>query len=265
MQFLINIYRHIFCHPFFYKLNIHLYKFALRGIGVLNSEGNFWTGENNFLKKLAQIEKIQTIFDVGSNTDAYGYEYFKKAQIYTFEPHPDTFQKFKKKWRSKTRVKGFNLAVSNKVGHSKLWDFADDAELKKTQPTSQLSTLYKPIMKYIHKQKAQAFDVKTTTIDSFMKQQKIEQIDLLKIDAEGHEYQVLQGAKKAIKQKKIKIVQFEFNEMNVFSKKFLIDFIKILPKYKFYRLMPYGLMPLANYRPVTHEIFGFQNIVAWTE
>lgn len=262
MKIIVNLYRYLLCHPFLYKLNLHLYKLSLRGLGILNSEGNDWTGENYFLKMLAGKHKIKTVFDVGSNTDAYGYEYFPRAKIYTFEPHPLTFKKFKKKWRTKTRVKGFNFAVSNKTGKTKLWDFADDAELKHTQPTSQLSTIYKPIMKQLHKQKAQSYDVKTITIDDFVKKQKIKQIDLLKIDAEGHEYQVLQGAKKAIKEKKIKIIQFEFNEMNVFSKKFMIDFIKLLPNYDFYRLLPKGMVSLKNYRPISHEIFGFQNIVA---
>lgn len=263
MKFLINLYRHIFCHSYLYKFNLHLYKLSLRGLGILNSEGNEWTGENNFLSKLKNKNKINIIFDVGSNTDAYGYEYFKKAKIFAFEPHPHTFKKFKKKWQNKNRVKGFNYAVSNKVGKIKLWDFADDADLKRTQPSSQLSTVYKPIIEHIHQQKTQFFWVKATTIDQFMEKHKIEQIDLLKIDTEGHEYQVLRGAKKAIKEKRIKIVQFEFNEMNVFSKKFLIDFMNLLPNFDFYRLLPNGMVSLKNYRPITHEIFGFQNVVAF--
>lgn len=42
-----------------------------------------------------------------------------------------------------------------------------------------------------------------TTIDQFMADQKIEHIDFLKIDVEGYEVDVLQGAKNALKTKKL--------------------------------------------------------------
>lgn len=40
------------------------------------------------------------------------------------------------------------------------------------------------------------------------------------------------------------------------------DFYDILPQYDFYRLLPKYLMPLGEYRALTHEIFAYQNIVA---
>ena len=94
------------------------------------------------------------------------------------------------------------------------------------------------------------------------KKEKIDRISLLKIDTEGTEYDVLMGGKETLKQGKIDIIQFEFNEMNVYSRTFMKDFVEILPKYEFFRLMPYGLYPMGEYRPSTWEIFAFQNIAA---
>jgi hypothetical protein len=90
----------------------------------------------------------------------------------------------------------------------------------------------------------------------------VNEIDLLKIDVEGGELNVLKGCKGAIREKKIKVIHFEFNEMNTLCRVFFKDFIAALPYYVFFRMLPSGLIPLGEYRPLMHEIFAFQNIVA---
>ncbi len=234
---------------------------SLRGIGVLNADDFQASGEDHFLLKLQESGKIHTIVDVGANTEAYGVNYFPDATIFALEPHPETFKKLVANPKNKN-VRCFNLGLSDKSGKAQLWDYADHAAKKHLQLTSQLSSLHREVIESLHQQPAKSFVVQLTALDEFAKKQKISQIDLLKIDTEGFEYQVLMGAKKLIAQKKIKIIQFEFNEMNVFSRVFLRDFMQLLPGYHFYRLMPYGLFDLANYRPVTHELFAYQNIIA---
>lgn len=257
-----KFYRWIFCRPFFYKFNNHLFKLSLRGLGVLNSEVASATGEDYLLSQLSRKWSPKIIVDVGSNTDVYGYKYFLDAKIFAIEPHPLTFKKLKKIFSGVSRVKKCNLAMSDQNGQAKLWDFAEESEIKKTQPTSQLSSLNKTVINDIHGQKAQSFQVNKMTLDSFASKYGIDRIDYLKIDTEGHELQVLKGAKKLLADEKIDLIQFEFNEMNVISGSFFRKFMEILPGYSFFRLMPYGLYPLNNYKPLTHEIFGFQNILA---
>lgn len=263
-QSAINLYRFIFCRKLFYRFNYHVYKLSLRGIGVLNSEGNNITGETNFFKLLKKKIPINVIVDVGANNGGYSQEirsFFPHAKIYAFEPHPKTFLQLKK-LAAIENIKAYNKALGRKKGTVTLWDFADDAELKHMQPTSPLSSIYKEVIENLHKQKSTQHTVKMTTLDDFIQKEKINSIDLLKIDTEGNEYDVLLGAAKLIKMSSIKIIQFEFNEMNVYSRTYLNDFIALLPKYNFYRLMPWGLLPIKNYRPLTHEIFAFQNIAA---
>ncbi len=257
-----QFYRWIFCRPFFYKFNKHLFKLSLRGLGVLNSDIASATGEDYLLEKLSKKWNPKIIVDVGSNTDAYGYKFFTDAKIFAIEPHPLTYKKLREMFIGITRIKKCNLALSNNNGNAKLWDFAEESEIKKTQPTSQLSSLDKNVINKIHGQKAQAFLVKKMTLDSFATKYRIDKIDFLKIDTEGHELQVLQGAKKLLKDNKIDLIQFEFNEMNVLSGSFLRNFMDLLPGFKFFRLMPRGLYSLNDYKPLTHEIFGFQNILA---
>ena len=62
--------------------------------------------------------------------------------------------------------------------------------------------------------------VHASTIDLFCKKKKIKEIDLLKIDTEGHEEYVLKGAEKLLKKNKIKIIYVEvLANKNNFKKK----------------------------------------------
>jgi len=263
-EVLTALYRKIFARPSLYKFNLHMYKLALRGLGVLNSEGPKATGEAWLCKKLNQEMQVRTIVDVGANLDIFGISEFSEADIYACEPHPKTFLKMSRGLSAKVK-KGhlhlLNIALSDHLGTEYLWDFADDADLKHTQPTSTLSSLHKAVIEDIHKQKAQSYKVKVLTLDGLASASNIRHIDILKIDTEGNELKVLEGAKNILRQKKVEVILFEFNEMNVISGTFFYDFVKLLPDYRFFRLLPSGLIPISEYRPLTHEIFGFQNIL----
>ena len=54
--------------------------------------------------------------------------------------------------------------------------------------------------------------VKTTTIDSYCKKYNVESIDILKIDVQGNELKVLQGAKRMLKEKRVKLI---FTEISI--------------------------------------------------
>ncbi|MBP7842556.1 FkbM family methyltransferase [Candidatus Woesebacteria bacterium] len=241
-----------------------VYKLSLRGMGILNAGSDEVTGELWFIDKLAQ-QKLGTIFDVGANTVIFGAEKLIAKEIYAFEPHPQIFATYLKNVPKKnkfgTKISAHNLAVGSKNEKVKLWDFADDSELKETQPTSTLASLNKTVIENLHGQKAQGFSVDCVTLDSFTKDQKIKTIALLKIDVEGFELEVLRGASQLLEDKKIELIQFEFNQMHVFQRVFFKNIADVLVNYKLYRLSRNGLLPLTPYSPVTHEIFAFQNIL----
>ena len=93
--------------------------------------------------------------------------------------------------------------------------------------------------------------------------QNVQVIDLLKIDTEGNEFNVLLGCKEFLKNRQVKAIHFEFNEMNIVSKVSFKDFWDLLSDYNFYRILPGGgLLPIKNYSPIMCEIYAFQNIVA---
>jgi len=250
-----------FCRPGWQKLFYHGHKLMLRGLGLLNADGDDVTGENFLLARLAQ-SNIKTIVDVGANVSIYGYDRLpKRVRFIGFEPNPETFSQLQKK-NYPGRVQLHQLAVGATEKTIKLYDFADDAVLKTTQPTATLASTSKAVIEQFHHQKAKTYSVQQVTLDTFLAKLKISKVDLLKIDVEGYELSVLKGAQKLIADEKIDLIQFEFNEMHVYHRVFFKDFIDLLPSYTLYRLGPNGLLPLPAYRPLTHEIFAFQNILA---
>lgn len=149
----------------------------------------------------------------------------------------------------------FNLGLGEKKGLVKIYDYKDN-------DGSSHASLYSKVITEIHKSKAIEHDVKITTIDAFIKENKIDKINLLKIDTEGNELNVLKGAQRTLENNLIDVIHFEFNEMNVISKTFFKDFYNILRDFTFYRMLPDGIISLGEYNPLLCEIFAYQNIVA---
>ena len=127
---------------------------------------------------------------------------------------------------------------------------------------SQHASIFKDVIEKVHKSEFIEHKINLIRIDDFCKKYNIAKINLLKIDAEGNELNILMGAAELIKNNKIDVIHFEFNEMNVYSRVFLRDFYELLVNYNFHRMLPDGLIFLCDYNPIYHEIFAYQNIAA---
>ncbi len=253
MNILILIYRKIFCKKLFYTLNLRIFNLTLRGIGILNYEGYQASGESWFLNTYLKHKNIKTIVDVGANSDPYGIE-ITGVRVFALEPNPYTFRKLQRNTKKYSHIHCFPLGLSDKSGKALLYDLSKKG--------TGLATLQKGTLEKSYGLKSTSTQIALSTLDEFVKNNNIKNIDLLKIDTEGSEYKVLLGAKRTLEKGKVKIVLFEFNEMNAYGRVFLRDFYNILKNFTFYRLLPDGLVPLGKYRPITHELFAFQNIVA---
>jgi len=90
------------------------------------------------------------------------------------------------------------------------------------------------------------------TIDYVIKKFKTASIDLLKIDVEGYEIQVLEGARKSLAEKKINFIYLETGLDDRFNSiQSLNDFLK-----------PIGYLPYAFYEQTAHWT-GTQNLWYW--
>lgn len=252
-----DIYTFLFARKQFLKLNKFFYALSLRGMGVLNSGTDKVNGEAYFISNYVSDIAKGVIFDVGANVGSYSTAIRKaneNALIYSFEPHPATFKKLLENTIN-LKVEVFNVAVGATNGALSLYDYAD-------KDGSSHASVYQEVIEQIHHQRAIAHEVDIITLDSFSIEHNIDRVSLLKIDTEGHELEVLKGFRQFIKENRVDLIHFEFNEMNVASRIFFRDFWDFLPNYDLYRMLPAGLAPIKKYSPVFCEIFAYQNIVA---
>jgi hypothetical protein len=103
--------------------------------------------------------------------------------------------------------------------------------------------------------------VPVRTIDEFCEERAITQIDLLKLDTEGHELSVLAGASRLLETHGITALQFEFGGASIDARVFLRDIIAAFGRdYEVFGILREGLEPVHN--DEREEIFTYANFVA---
>ena len=256
---LLNLYAFLFARPSFRSLNYLFIQIGLRGIGVLNYRTSYLSGEDQTVEKIITTldAKDGTVLDVGANEGDFTNLVISKSKslrVLGFEPHPKTYSRLKLRFADKAqRVELLNCAVGNETGEISLYDY-DDHE------GSEHASVFKDAIEGPRCGKATEHRVKLVTLDSLEIRGEVQ---LLKIDVEGFELPVLQGARKLINEKQPKFVVIEFNEMNVSSRTFMKDIMKELAGYRVARILPGGNTLELNkpYRPWNHEIFAYQNLL----
>lgn len=186
------------------------------------------------------------IFDVGAHKGLYAEcltEVFgQAAAIYCFEPSTKLFAALKEKFAGSPNVEAHRLALSDERMQENL--FQSDDLIPTMLPDAFAVTGQKMVA---------SETVESVRLDAFCKLNEINKIHFLKIDVEGYEMKVLQGAGEMLKN--IDFIQFEFGQHCVASRTFFYDFFTLLsPFYKIYRVLGKGLHELPSY-DTKYELF----------
>ncbi|HBK09477.1 MAG TPA: hypothetical protein DDZ81_27045 [Acetobacteraceae bacterium] len=259
----------IFAYPIFLLLNRPtmtwfgdlLYDIALRCSGIaitFSGKEGLTQAEENFLSR--NISRLQggVLFDIGANHGAYAHLLAKlapTARIFAFEPHPATFALLHSQMSGSPSVQAINKAVADAVGQVKLYDFrSEDGSTQASLSETAVGLYSSDIVEHA---------VECTTVDAFMAENAIDHIDLLKIDTEGHDLSVLKGARKALCDRKVGMIQFEFIPANIATRVTMRDFFEVLDGYRIGRLCLNGqLRWIDSYDVKRCEIYVTHNLIA---
>ena len=165
--------------------------------------------------------KIIYFFDIGAHKGSYTdlfIKHYKNLNIFMFEPQKNIFKILKKKYDNKSKIKIFNIAISNKNTKKKL--SINEHDLTSSFSTFNENNYYLKLKAFLFSKKIKKMIkakvlVKIIKLSNFIKVKKIKNIDLVKIDTEGHELEVLQGINKCIS--KIKYILIEMHNDNIYK------------------------------------------------
>ncbi|MEX2617722.1 MAG: FkbM family methyltransferase [Alphaproteobacteria bacterium] len=168
-------------------------KFAKRIGGYVDYDLHLYEA----IESLRQWSSKDIIFDVGANdgrTVSRLMNHLPSPKIYAFEPVTETYRLLVKETSKLSNVIPMNLALGTEVGKQIMY----------LNDQSVLSSLYPEWSDY---DKTEEIDI--TTVDSMVDKLGIDSIALLKIDAEGHDFDVVKGAENSIRSGSINMIQVE--------------------------------------------------------
>ena len=150
-------------------------------------------------------KKPVIIIDVGANQGQSIKRFnliFDNLIIHSFEPITECFDQMVKDFPDKNFIKN-NYALSD--NNTKKFFFINK--------NSETSSFYRLNKNYDHthekNKNKNIVKVKTVTLDAYINFNRINKINILKIDTQGHEINVLKGAKKSLKKNMINYIEVE--------------------------------------------------------
>jgi len=243
-----------FAQPFWEKMH----ELCLNGMNIGCASVPEQSGELWVLDFLASewAGTAVRVFDVGANLGGYANQVLARLQhveLYCFEPSRKTFEGLARNVTPRKGLSLLNFGLSDTAG---TLDLFSDAE------TSGMASVYHRQLEHLNVQMKLQEQITLQTLDGFCQQNAITKIDLLKLDVEGHEFNVLKGASGLLSAAAIDFIQFEFGGTCIDSKVFFRDFFLLLDRdYQIYRILRDGLAHIPVYAE-KHEVFMLVNYLA---
>jgi FkbM family methyltransferase len=236
---------------------------SLMGIGAGSAVDS--SGEKVLAQKLRQIhaktKQSLCVFDVGANKGQFinliadglqGLPFY----IHAFEPSQNTYNILSENALMYSNILLNNFGLGKEQG---------EFELFYNEAGSELASLSKRKLDHFGIDFNNSEKVKIETLDEYCNSHLVQNIDLLKLDVEGHELDVLKGGLGMFQSNKIQMVSFEFGGCNIDTRTYFQDFwyfFKEKGMFRIFRITPSGfLMPIQQYKEA-YEQFRTTNFLA---
>jgi FkbM family methyltransferase len=175
-------------------------------------------GEQVLLRKLGAFDP-QVIIDGGANVGHYARalaQVCPQARVFAFEPVQETFAQLQANLTDLSQVQPVNLGLFSQNERREILLYESHTH----------SSLY--ALKGVGYQSRSRTEIDLVRGDEWLARQGITQVDLLKLDLEGAEYDALQGFEASLAQGRIRLIQFEYGYINITTKRLLVDFYELL-------------------------------------
>ena len=182
-------------------------------------------------KEILKKERI-IIFDVGANQGQSIVRFnglFNSKEIHSFEPIDFEYSKMIDKFKDMKFVKINNYALGEKLEKKSFYinEYTGSSSFYDTQKNTnwcKLRSKQHNINPINFTKEKRIIDIET--IDNYCRSNNVNNIDILKIDTQGYEDKVLQGASNLINNKSIKFIEFEIIFSDIYSKTLSIGLIE---------------------------------------
>jgi FkbM family methyltransferase len=160
-----------------------------------------------FAQRLIQAAQ-PVVFDVGAHhgqTASRLVELFPSATVHCFEPYPESYALLEVATQADPRVRRHRVCLSDRTGAAIMNCNASTATNSLLETDRRAAATWGEGLLDTDMQ----IEVNTTTLDAFCTAESIGHIDLLKIDTQGAEYAVLEGAAEMLTRRAVTVLVFE--------------------------------------------------------
>ena len=166
-----------------------------------------------------ELPEQPTILDIGANNGLFSLAYasmFRGAQVHSFEPVSFIFDELTKNLHMNPHISAgvhaHNFGLSNRTETLKLSIPAPEQH-ERYRRCNQKAALDTRLFSVLGKGEKK-YDAKFVPLDNWIDEQEISAVDFIKIDVEGYEYPVLEGALNTLRLFR-PVVMFELNELTL--------------------------------------------------
>lgn len=239
--------------PCYFKIKVDLSKYLGHSI--------FWRGAHDWstifvLKNFVKNDDV--IFDIGANIGEYTLYAASlinsNGKVYSFEPVQSVFNTLKQNVDLNSHLRNKIICINKGLGNKKaILPIYDE----QNNINEGLFSIHQK--NFIQSKKIQ--DIEIDTLDNFVNENSIDKIDFIKIDVEGNELYVLQGAESCLKKLQPKLL-IEMSEKNFnaagYTKQNIFNFLESLG-YSIHLILKRGKLKKVN---ISSDLPEFCNILA---